>query len=497
MPRAASRQMATSAAHCGPRVLRSFRRPARMRVFAVPSGSPSSAATCSCVRSSRKARLSASRCACGSSSSADLRTVRRCRSHVASTGPRSLAGWPASRSPSGSGTTSGWRLRRRSSFRRRKCVICRIHARTVPRSGSNRRALRQTARKTSCTRSSAAARSSDWTARPKINRAKRRWSSPSASAEPSATCRMSSSSRGARSVDGIRRCPFMQAYIAAAWWCEVAAPQARRSTAPSVTVTTPAEAIWIGSAAADAGPTKRTQGRRRGGAEALRDGRRASSPPEPNVHPQQRAKGCAAGERRVKGSYVHPTHGFANQGFHSRLWTVGGDRARVGPGQPTSQARVLRKLGPQPLEHGMAFGLTSERVERVGREPAAAETQPWLVRRGHEPFEDREGTRGVVPILEQRFRSPHLDRGIAREALRGKLEKARRVPGTACLFVELGLPKEAREEEPGDVLGIATADAHASGVPVHELPAELAGLEDAEEREQAETGGHERHRPDD
>ena len=161
------------------------------------------------------------------------------------------------------------------------------------------------------TRSSAAARSSDWTARPKINRAKRRWSSPSASAEPSATCRMSSSSRGARSVDGIRRCPFMQAYIAAAWWCEVAAPQARRSTAPSVSVTTPAEAIWIGSTAANAGPTKRIR--------HIRDGRRDSSPPAPKVQPHQRANGCAAGERRVKGSCVHPTHGFANQRFHSRL----------------------------------------------------------------------------------------------------------------------------------------------------------------------------------
>src|SRR2546425_2325212 len=179
------------------------------------------------------------------------------------------------------------------------------------------------------------------------------------------------------------------------------------------------------------------------------------------------------------------------------LWTVGGDRARVGAGQPASQARVLRNLGPQPLEHGPGFALASEGVERVGREPGAAETQAWLVRRGREPFEDREGTRGVVPILEQRLRSPHLDRGIAREALCGKLEKARRVPGTACLFIDLGLPKEAGQEEPGNVLGIATADADTSGVRVHELAAELAGLEDAEEREQADPGGYERHRPDD
>src|SRR5207244_6771545 len=99
--------------------------------------------------------------------------------------------------------------------------------------------------------------------------------------------------------------------------------------------------------------------------------------------------------------------------------------------------------------------------------------------------------------LEQRLRGPYLHRGIVREAPRGKLEQARGVPGTACPFVELGLPKKASQEQPGDVLGIATADADAPGVPVHELAAELAGLEDAEEREQAEPGGHERHRPDD
>src|SRR2546425_9756617 len=107
------------------------------------------------------------------------------------------------------------------------------------------------------------------------------------------------------------------------------------------------------------------------------------------------------------------------------LWTVGGDRARVGAGQPASQARVLRKLRPQPLEHGTAFGPASEGVERVGREPAAAETQAWLVRRGREPFEDREGTRGVGPILEQRPRRPPPDRKIVPGALCGKLREAR------------------------------------------------------------------------
>src|SRR3989442_14693715 len=113
------------------------------------------------------------------------------------------------------------------------------------------------------------------------------------------------------------------------------------------------------------------------------------------------------------------------------LWTVGGDRARVGAGQPASQARVLRKLGPQPLEHGTAFGPAAEGVERVGREPAAAETQAWLVRRGREPFEDREGTRGGGPILEPRLRGPHPDRGSARGAPRGQLQEARRGVGPA------------------------------------------------------------------
>ena len=66
-----------------------------MRVFAVPSGSPSSAATCSCVRSSRKARLIAWRCGAGSSSNADWMRARRCRRDATSAGPRSArAGHP-------------------------------------------------------------------------------------------------------------------------------------------------------------------------------------------------------------------------------------------------------------------------------------------------------------------------------------------------------------------------------------------------------------------
>ena len=159
--------------------------------------------------------------------------------------------------------------------------------------------------------------------------------------------------------------------------------------------------------------------------------------------------------------------------------------------------RVFSGNSAQPLEHGTGFGPASEGVQRVGREPAAAETQAWVVRRGREPFEDRERTCGILPILEPRLRGPHLDRRILREPLCGKLEKARRVAGTAGPFVELGLSKEARQEEAGNVLGIATADADASSVPVDELAAELAGLKDTDEREQPDPGGHERHRPDD
>ena len=191
-----------------------------MRVFAVPSGRFSSAATCSCVRSSRKARLSAWRWGGGSSSNADWMMARRRSRDAASGGPGSRAGSPSSTRPSGSGTMSGWRLRRRSSFRTRKCAIWRIHARTVPRSGSKREALRQTARKTSCTRSSAVARSSVCAASPKISRAKRRWSRASASGEPPATRRIRSSSAEAFSVDAMRRCPLLRGYIAMRWGCE-------------------------------------------------------------------------------------------------------------------------------------------------------------------------------------------------------------------------------------------------------------------------------------
>ena len=159
--------------------------------------------------------------------------------------------------------------------------------------------------------------------------------------------------------------------------------------------------------------------------------------------------------------------------------------------------RVFSGNSAQPLEHGTGFGPASEGVQRVGREPAAAETQARVVRRGREPFEDRERTCRILPILEPHLRGPHLDRGIVREALCGKLEKARRVAGTAGPFVDLGLSKEARQEEAGNVLGIATADADASSVPVDELAAELAGLKDTDEREQPDPGGHERHRPDD
>src|SRR5439155_20389149 len=109
--------------------------------------------------------------------------------------------------------------------------------------------------------------------------------------------------------------------------------------------------------------------------------RRPGHGSEPEVHAvarrHQGQRAIVTRERRVLGA-------VADAG----LWTVDGERARIGAGQPASQARVLRKLGPQPLEHGTGFGPASEGVQRVGREPAAAETQAWVVRRLREPFED-------------------------------------------------------------------------------------------------------------
>src|SRR2546425_10916891 len=112
--------------------------------------------------------------------------------------------------------------------------------------------------------------------------------------------------------------------------------------------------------------------------------------------------------------------------------------ARVRARQPAAQARILGKLDPQPLEHGTGFGLAPEGVERVGRQPAAAEAQPRLFRDWPEPSEDFEGACRVVPILEQRLRSPHLDHRISREALRGNLEQARRVRSPPRLLIEPG-----------------------------------------------------------
>src|SRR2546426_11496818 len=162
-----------------------------------------------------------------------------------------------------------------------------------------------------------------------------------------------------------------------------------------------------------------------------------------------------------------------------------GVAARVRAGQPAAQPRILGKLDPQPLEHGAGFGLAPEGLERVGREPAAAEAQPRIIRGRPEPSEDFEGTCGVVPILEQRLGGPHLDRRISREALRGDLEQARGVRGAARLLVELGFLIQTGQEQPRNVLGIAAADTDAPGVGVHELASELASLEDADEREQA------------
>src|SRR5439155_21971689 len=106
-----------------------------------------------------------------------------------------------------------------------------------------------------------------------------------------------------------------------------------------------------------------------------------------------------------------------------------GVAARLRAGQPAAQARIFGKLDPQPLEYRTGFGLAPEGVERVRREPAAAEAQPRLFRGWPEPSEDFEGTRGVVPILEQRLRGPRLDRRTSRDALRGDPGHAGRLGG--------------------------------------------------------------------
>ena len=126
--------------HCGRSVLRRRWRPERMRVLAVPRGTPISVATCACVRSSTKARRSASRCGGGSSSSADSRRARRCCCQVASAGPGRPQGGPRARDPrdrarspaggSGDGARSGGGSARSEAPTRGRCPA---RDRTVPR----------------------------------------------------------------------------------------------------------------------------------------------------------------------------------------------------------------------------------------------------------------------------------------------------------------------------------------------------------------------------
>src|SRR5262245_19237776 len=123
-----------------------------------------------------------------------------------------------------------------------------------------------------------------------------------------------------------------------------------------------------------------------------------------------------------------------------------GGRAGVRTGQPAAQARVLGKFTLQPLEHDAGLGVAPESVECVRREPCTPEARGRLVRGWAGAGEEREGPRGVVPILEQRLCGPHLDRGIGWEALRGDLEQGRRVAGAARLLVEVGLLEKASQE---------------------------------------------------
>src|SRR5215470_2048834 len=105
-----------------------------------------------------------------------------------------------------------------------------------------------------------------------------------------------------------------------------------------------------------------------------------------------------------------------------------GARSRVRAGEPATE----------PLEDRARFGLPAEGVERVRREPSAAEAET-LVRDGPEALQDFDRTFRVLPILEQGFRGPHLNRGIRRKSFGRNLQQARGVLGMARLFVNLRL----------------------------------------------------------
>ena len=183
-----------SPARIGVSCARSLRRPARMRVFAVPSRSWSASATCSCVRSSKNASASAWRCAAGSRPRALCTAERRNASQESAAGPGSGSASAPSASPSGSGSSCTRRRRPRSSFRIRRCAICSSHGRSGPRSGSKLVAPRHRARNTSCTTSSAPARSSERVAIPKTRGAWRAYSSRSAPSSPATSACISASS---------------------------------------------------------------------------------------------------------------------------------------------------------------------------------------------------------------------------------------------------------------------------------------------------------------
>src|SRR5262249_37904276 len=89
-------------------------------------------------------------------------------------------------------------------------------------------------------------------------------------------------------------------------------------------------------------------------------------------------------------------------GLEIRIGPGSGGRARLRchAGEAAPQARVVREFGAQPTELDPSLRPAAERVEGVGREPAATESQVRLVRDRPEPSEDGEGYSGVVPIPE-------------------------------------------------------------------------------------------------
>ena len=128
--------------------------PSRVRLFTVPSGSPSSSATCDWVLPSKYIFISTCRCSAGISCNAALTWSRELAASTSST-----TDWPMSPRTSSAGSASRLRLRCASSLRiastARWWTVDMSHDRKVPRSSRYAAGSRHSDRKASCTISSA------------------------------------------------------------------------------------------------------------------------------------------------------------------------------------------------------------------------------------------------------------------------------------------------------------------------------------------------------